>query len=296
MNFSPRKVILALSVAVFSLFVLIGSTEAVPLPFYDHINGGKSSSWLITNGDVSPSVSTAKAPPYSHGQIIEHGKNTDIEVYYPITSNKEINKQLAAFAAREVADFKRTLPAQTDSSDSDNQLDISFKTYRYSSKIITFKFDLYGCTVGMVHPWNNIVTKTYDLVRSKELSLADIFNANSDYLKELSEQSVQSLIAQMPNGDKRLIREGAAPKAKNFERFALTEKELIIFFNLYQVGSRAEGAPEVRLAYASLESFIGPDPRKVSVQTDRKTAADEEEEFTKSSRHDSPFFLTSKSI
>ena len=91
------------------------------------------------------------------------------------------------------------------------------------------------------------------------MSLADIFKTNSAYLQELSEQSIRSLITQMPNEGKRLIREGTAPNAKNFERFALTEKELIIFFDVYQVGSRAKGSPEVRLPYASLKSFVGPD-------------------------------------
>jgi hypothetical protein len=198
-------------------------------------------------------------PVDPHEQIIEHANNTDIEVYYPVTCNKKINKKLATFAAREVADFKKNLPAEKSSSGSGNQLDISFKTYHYSSNIKTFKFDLSGYTVGQAHPWNNIVTKTYDLATGKELSLADIFKTNSAYLQELSEQSIRSLIMQMPNEDKRLIREGAAPKAENFERFALTEKELIIFFNVYQVGSRPEGSPEVRLPYASLKSFIEPD-------------------------------------
>ncbi|MGA7577787.1 MAG: RsiV family protein [Desulfobaccales bacterium] len=198
-------------------------------------------------------------PVDPHEQIIEHANNTDIEVYYPVTRNKEINKKLATFAARQVADFKKNLPAVMRLSGIRNQLDISFKTYQYSSNIKTFKFDLFGYTVGLAHPWNNIVTKTYDLAKGKELSLADIFKKNSAYLQELSEQSIRSLIMQMPNGDKRLIREGAAPKAGNFDRFALTEKELIIFFNTYQVGTRPEGSPEVRLPYASLKSFIEPD-------------------------------------
>ena len=194
-----------------------------------------------------------------HEQIIEHANNTDIEVYYPVTRNKKINKKLATFAAREVADFKKNLPAEKSPSGIRNQLDITFKTYQYSSNIKTFKVYLFGYTMGQAHPWDDIVTKTYDLAKGKELSLADIFKKNSAYLQELSEQSIRSLIMQMPNGDQKLIREGAAPKAGNFERFALTEKELIIFFNTYQVGTCPEGSPEVKLPYAGLKSFIGPD-------------------------------------
>jgi len=219
------------------------------------------------------SVASGAAPPYPHGQIIEHGKNVDIEVYYPVTSNKEINKKLAVFAKREVANFKKDLPyAAKPPSGSGNELSISFDTYQYSTNIITFKFDLYSMTTSMAHPWNNIVTKTYDLARGKELTLAEIFKPKSPYLQELSKQSIRALIAQMPNGDKSLISEGAAPKAKNFERFALTEKELIIFFDRGQVAWQGEDAKELRLPYAGLKNFIGPDAGKPPIQPSKKNA------------------------
>ncbi len=33
-------------------------------------------------------------PVDPHEQIIEHANNTDIEVYYPVTPNKKINKSI----------------------------------------------------------------------------------------------------------------------------------------------------------------------------------------------------------
>src|SRR4030095_12951071 len=154
-----------------------------------------------------------------------------LDVKYPVTANSTVNAALEDFVKKEVEEFKKT--GGETSFGMKNELNISYTPLSFSDSIKSFKFDLMSYTGG-AHPNTAIVTKTFDLKTSKELLLADVFKPESDYLNAVSKAAIDQLKGKIQNTDPKWIQKGAGPALENFQKFALSEKEILFFFDPYQ--------------------------------------------------------------
>ncbi len=100
----------------------------------------------------------------------------------------------------------------------------------------------------------------FDLKNGKPLQLADVFKADADFLKSISDYSIKELTKRESlKDDAKWVGEGAAPKAENYKIWFLSPKGLIIGFAPYQVGAYAYGTPYITIPFSELKQILKPD-------------------------------------
>ena len=136
--------------------------------------------------------------------------------------------------------------------------------------IRSFQFDISSFTGG-AHPNHAFVSRTYDFAGNKEITLADLFKHDSGYLEFLSQvargelsQSLYCLywseeVEDSEDFSMEMLRQGTTPELENFKHFRLTERELIIAFESYQVAPYALGSPEIEIHFAGLQEYLNED-------------------------------------
>ena len=87
------------------------------------------------------------------------------------------------------------------------------------------------------------------------LALADLFRPGSHYVAYLSKLAIRSL-EQHEYAAKEAIRHGAGPVASNFKVFTLTDTELLLHFQQYQVASGAVPSEQVAIPLTTLAPML----------------------------------------
>lgn len=90
----------------------------------------------------------------------------------------------------------------------------------------------------------------------QEVTLADLFQPNSDYLTVLSNYTKDALMKRLQ--DKNLIAEGTAPKEDNFKIWNVNPRGLLITFDEAQVAPYVYGTQSVLVPYSVLKPIIKP--------------------------------------
>jgi uncharacterized protein DUF3298 len=122
-----------------------------------------------------------------------------------------------------------------------------------SNGIISFLFDYDEYTPGAVHPWGVMESVNYDTRNNRVIALADLFRPGSNYVVRLSRLAIASL---EQRGYPRGIRGGAGPKASNFTVFTLTDSELVLHFQQYQVAPGVVPSEQVAIPLRTLEPIL----------------------------------------
>lgn len=219
-----------------------------------------------------PEEETTQAP----GTYEERGDYYTITATYPDNvplTTKEARdkalKTLQTFVEIEAKTFKRDsgvdsfteedVAMQELGGDRKYALNIEYDTHE-SSETVSYVFSIYADTLG-AHPNGYYRTFTFDKETGDELSLSDLFPANTDYLTELSQKARVALTAQIAEAsnipedelDTEYLESGTEPKADNFQWFYVTDTELVLIFPPYQVGPWALGTQIVTLSRADLD-------------------------------------------
>lgn len=130
-----------------------------------------------------------------------------------------------------------------------------------STRSVSYIFTVYMDTLG-AHGNLDFKTFTFDMKTGDHLTLNDIFLPNIKYLEILSSLSrsrLPQVIGQLT--DTASIENGTAPEEKNFERFFLDNKELVLLFPPYQVAAYAAGPQTLRIPLSELSSILKPEYR-----------------------------------
>jgi hypothetical protein len=138
------------------------------------------------------------------------------------------------------------------------RLEISYATGA-GPHTVSYMYAIYADTLG-AHGNTTYKTFTFDPTSGKNLTLADLFIPEADYLKALSQLSRAKLPAVM--GEYAVtsdIDRGTEPKEENFSNFFLTPSELVILFPAYQVAAYAAGPQALRISLAELTSILKPE-------------------------------------
>ena len=199
-----------------------------------------------------------------------------IEVEYPQVEGagdsrfEGFNKEARSLVTKQVNDWKReeTAPAgkvKVPPEVSDSYLSVGYDIRLATDDLISVDLAVGTYSRGAAHPNSFTVTLNYDLTNNRKLTLGDLFNANSNYLKAVSAYCIKDLKAQSKKdgNDTMLVDDnietGASPKAENFRAWAVTREGLFITFDPYQVAPYAAGPQFVMIPYAALKDIIRPD-------------------------------------
>lgn len=118
---------------------------------------------------------------------------------------------------------------------------------------ISFGIDQYS---GGAHPNSSSFSLNFDLKNGRELSIADLFLENSNYLRLISKYSINDLEKQIESPGDDWIRRGAGPKIENFESWTLSDDSIVLAFDAYQVASYVDGPQTVSIPYFKLRGVL----------------------------------------
>jgi hypothetical protein len=170
----------------------------------------------------------------------------------------KFNKTISAHIGKEVESFKSR--ARADKSDNAGhagyELDLSFDV-KYSSKnLVSVLYNKYAFTGG-AHGTSASSSFNFDIDRGEMLELADLFTPDSNYLKTISDYSIDTLRGRKISDDD-WIREGAGANKKNYSTWNIVSDGLLVTFDSYQVAAYAAGPQEVVVPFSVLKGIIKP--------------------------------------
>jgi hypothetical protein len=140
-----------------------------------------------------------------------------------------------------------------------NYIEIGYDAEYANNDFVSLQF-IASTYTGGAHPNSFSFTINYDLKNGRELALADLFQPNSNYLKAISDYSINDLKTRLTDmSDDDWIAGGAGAEAENCSSWNITEKGLMINFDPYQVAAYAAGPQTVIIPYENLKGLWKPD-------------------------------------
>ncbi|MCK9393582.1 MAG: RsiV family protein [Candidatus Paceibacterota bacterium] len=187
------------------------------------------------------------------GKINEKVNGASIDAEYPIFNNESVDKEVKLFIDGKIKDFKDSFSAGLDIDSTDQFLNISYESNKYTRNIFSIKFSIiYG---GGIHPIEDVDCRTYNLDTSREIKLKDVFKENSGYLNKIS-GLVYSELMKNDGADSAWVSDGVTPKEENFSKFVLKDDSIFFYFSPGVVASNIAGVKEVRLSLITVKLFL----------------------------------------
>jgi Protein of unknown function (DUF3298)/Deacetylase PdaC len=191
-------------------------------------------------------------------KLSQHNDWWSIDIKYPAMEgadafNTAVRQQVEATAEG----FRKSLPktASKDYPDYGAHLKGTYAAQVLKNGIVTVLFQYDEYTPGAVHPWGLLTSINYDSRLQRVLALSDLFRPGCNYVSHLSRMSIQSL-EHHEYAEKTAIRNGAGPVEKNFQVFTLTDTELVLHFQQYQVAAGAVPSEEIAIPLIRLASLL----------------------------------------
>ncbi len=189
-------------------------------------------------------------------------KEYTVELYYPKIRNagtesaRGFNKLIQNFVEDKKTEFLKDAKAIDYDPSLPYEFFVNYDVKYTSNDFVSVILYTYYFTGG-AHGSTIAYTFNYDLKNNKNLKLSDLFEGK--YLNVISEYCIKEILKEGDYADESWVKEGAAPKPENYEAFTLSNKELIIHFQQYQVLPYAAGMPEVVVPKSVLNDYIKKD-------------------------------------
>lgn len=168
-------------------------------------------------------------------KIKQKSGDTTISIRYPVSRHKTIDTVIRQLINNEISAFKSAIPSPKPNPDWQYELTIDFKKYQ-KGNIKSYVFTVFSFTGG-AHPMTRTITRTFDLKSGRQLVLSDLFDEKK--LLPIIRKDLET--RDLP--DKKWIFQGSA----NLAKFALTQNDLLIYYDPYEVGPYVNGPQIVKI-------------------------------------------------
>ncbi|HLD70408.1 MAG TPA: DUF3298 and DUF4163 domain-containing protein [Negativicutes bacterium] len=189
-------------------------------------------------------------------KIIDHASPLTIEISYPFINGAEgFNQKVKSLVDAQLEGFKEfSLENDAAVKETDPEsyvkypraydLKISYENGEVTENMISILFSIYSFTGG-AHGNGYFAAINWDIKNNKEITLADMFAGQPDYLKKVSDYAIADIERQMVErtGSKESgwLQDGAGPKEENFQAFLVKPESITFYFSPYQVAAYAVG-------------------------------------------------------
>lgn len=208
----------------------------------------------IVHADGSQNLASMQQREYR-----QQGNGWSVDIKYPeLTDAAPCNRAIHRKLDSMVKDFKSGLPPDTankDYNDYGSYLTGSYRAQVLNNGVVSILFEFSTYVAGAAHPGGELATINYDSNTHRLLELSDLFRPKSPYLSRVSEISIRTL-EQNEFADTFAVHNGAAPVESNFKVFTLTDTDLVLHFQTYQVAAGAAGSQQVVIPLKSLTAVL----------------------------------------
>ena len=191
-------------------------------------------------------------------QIRQHDDWWSIDIKYPEFEGADVfNMAVSQNVTANLNNFKKELPktATTGYPDYGAYLKATYTAQVLKNGVVSVLFDYDEYAPGAVHPWGVLASINYDTRVRRVIALSDLFRPQSHYVSRLSGLAIESL-DKNDYADKHAIRDGAGPVESNFKVFTLTDTDLVLHFQQYQVAAGAMGSEQVVIPLTRLAPLL----------------------------------------
>lgn len=195
------------------------------------------------------------------------------KIVYPVLSSEESPEDIQAFneavdriVKEEISLFKKNVAdaqsyqATLAKSQIHNNLNIDFDSATLNltqDPIISIRFIIDGSITGQAHPYRQHRVLTMSLADDNELTLADLFKPDSNYLFWLSDYATKVLEKKL--GQQTVFTDGLTPTEAHFSLWNLEPAGLRLTFDAGIVAPAVQGTQTIVVPYAALEPMIDTD-------------------------------------
>lgn len=206
---------------------------------------------------------------YKSSSVKQEGSSYLVDVQYPQIIDKTLSEEVQKQANQAIFDFVHSLFAEDLTTFQDasamyipedwtagkDLVDIKYKMIFADKERISIRFEKYFYGRGAAHGFRVVTGFNYDLKNAKPIKLADLFEKDTDYLKQVSDYCIADLNRRLGLDAKNTVEGGAGPLEENLKEFGFSRKHLIVYFSDYQVACYAAGTQEVKIPLKKLAGF-----------------------------------------
>jgi peptidoglycan-N-acetylglucosamine deacetylase len=196
--------------------------------------------------------------------FIQEGNETQpsLRIHYPIEllPSTLIESTIDTYLADYRAEFMQSFEESHQADSSPWFLEITYAIYHHSPTILSTRFDESWYTGG-AHPNLTYTSFTFDSATNTILAFEDLFAEGINPLERIVPLARSGLVeklsglgVEVDTTDSSII-EGTND-ISDFRNFALTETELLLFFEPYQVAPGAAGPQEIQIPLRSLTGVL----------------------------------------
>lgn len=212
----------------------------------------------ITNAsDSKLSTESSAFPGIRIVTDVSNDKKAPYAINYPQTESKAFNDELDRYITSSKEHYLKSMKKIKDK-EGTGELNISFETYPYNENYYSFILTKMLYLGGTHH---EITTKTYFFNNNTEalIDIQTLLQNDENNLATLAAH-VRSELQQNPQLKDQLLKEelitATEPKWVNFERFAIIEDSLTLYFDESEIANGAVGAPIVKLPLSLINPLL----------------------------------------
>lgn len=195
-------------------------------------------------------------PPIQTREINERHQTWAISIKYPyIAGSESFNVAVKKIVHPLMKAFSGEIPPMQNAPNYPGYVNGKYSYVVVKDGIVSLLVEWDEYYPGAAHPSGGSASINYDTTTSRVLSLSDFFRPGSDYVAKLSKLATIEL-AGTEHTDDYAIQHGAGPVEANFKVFTLTDTDLVLHFQPYQVGPGAMGAVDVTIPLTKLTPIL----------------------------------------
>ncbi|MFA5349180.1 MAG: DUF4163 domain-containing protein [Candidatus Paceibacterota bacterium] len=240
------------------LIIMMSSTFIFP-------RYGRNTNKKVDTENNQQEISQEKLPTVGEEIIQENQSQYTIYIEKPIIIDlKDSQKQEAAnlFITQSINnlidDFKKDLPEETTET-IQSSLEGEYEIIFFSDSLFSIRINYSRYLSGAIDLTIQSKVLNYDIENSKELTLENIFNQESDYLSFIATTASQQLNSAYSSSDEDItnwIKSVTSPEKENFSDVVFNKQEILIQFSSDQIGSMITGADEVKIPASDLMQYM----------------------------------------
>lgn len=239
------------------VFTLVGTIITLALGvfvFISMFNGDlKNSTASATDQpEISTTVTDSEFPDIRLVQEKKSDTHMTYNANYPKTTfdhiNEEINKYITTSKENYLNELKNSEVANGD-------LSIEVELSQFNNKLysITFKNNV---TIGDIAHNTSVQTYVFDQASGEFISLENLLNGNTTYLKVFSKYVKNQISNNYNNVNHEILLEKTTPQWDNFNRFSLDDEAFVLYFDKGEIADPTIGVTTVTIPLPFLNPIL----------------------------------------